>query len=148
MERRDFLKSACLTCAGGIGAMWLLEACTPQKYITNFGYVDNKITLKKSEFTVVKKDKVVNRKFIVLKPENFQFPIAVYKLNEEDFQTSFLQCTHQGCELTPYESMMVCPCHGAEFNTKGEVTTGPAETNLKSFITTHDQENIYIQINS
>jgi cytochrome b6-f complex iron-sulfur subunit len=41
---------------------------------------------------------------------------------------------------------MVCPCHAAEFNSKGEVTTGPAEINLKSFFTTTDNENIYIQL--
>ncbi len=86
------------------------------------------------------------RKFMLIKPENFQFPIAVYQLKENEYKALFLQCTHQGCELSPYETTMVCPCHGAEFNNRGEVTQGPAETNLKSFITTHDNENIYIQL--
>lgn len=146
MERRDFIKSACLTCVGSIGATWLLQSCTPQKYITNVTVKENKLIIKKSEFTVVKKDKTIQQKFILVKPENTQFPIAIYKLNENEYKALYLQCTHQGCELSPHETMMVCPCHGAEFNPKGEVTTGPAETNLKSFLTTTDNENIYIQL--
>ncbi|MGE0569025.1 MAG: ubiquinol-cytochrome c reductase iron-sulfur subunit [Bacteroidia bacterium] len=146
MERRDFIKSACLTCAGSIGASWLLQACTPQKYITNVGIKENKLVIKKSEFTVIKKEKTIQQKFILIKPETMQFPIALYKLNDNEYKGLYLQCTHQGCELSPHETMMVCPCHGAEFNPKGEVTTGPAETNLKSFITSTDHEYIYIQL--
>jgi cytochrome b6-f complex iron-sulfur subunit len=146
MERRDFIKSACLTCAGSIGAAWLLQGCTPQKYITNVSVKENKFVIKKSEFTVIKKEKTIQQKFILVKPDSIQFPIAIYKLNENEYKALYLQCTHQGCELSPHETMMVCPCHGAEFNSKGEVTTGPAETNLKSFLTTTDNENIYIQL--
>lgn len=146
MERREFIRSACLTCAGSVGALWLLEACTPQKQILNYQFSQNKITIKKTEFIVFKNDKTIHKKFIVLKPEGVEFPVVIYKLNETDYRALSLKCTHQGCELTPYETAMVCPCHGAEFNNKGEVTTGPADTDLKSFITTHDTDNIYIQL--
>ena len=70
MERRDFIKSACLTCAGSIGASWLLQACTSQKYITNVIVKENKLAIKKSEFTVLKKDKITQRKFILIKHES------------------------------------------------------------------------------
>lgn len=146
MERRDFIKSACLTCVGSMSATWLFQSCTPQKYITNIIVKDNKLVIKKSEFAVVKKDKTIHQKFILVKPENTQFPVAIYKLNDNEYTALYLQCTHQGCELSPHETTMVCPCHGAEFNPKGEVTTGPAETNLKSFLTTTDNENIYVQL--
>lgn len=146
MERREFLKSACLTCAGSIGAAWLLQACTPQKFITNVTVKENKLVINKSEYTTMKKGKTIQQKFILIKPETLQFPIAIYKLNENEYKALYLQCTHQGCELSPFETMMVCPCHGAEFTPKGEVKTGPAETNLKSFFTTTDDENIYIQL--
>lgn len=146
MKRRDFIKSTCLTCVGSIGAAWLLQACTSQKYITNITVKENRIIIKKSEFSVLKKDKTIQQKFILVKPVNIQFPIAVYKLNENDYKALYLQCTHQGCELSPHETLMVCPCHGAEFNPNGEVITGPAETNLKTFLTFTDNENIYIQL--
>lgn len=131
----------------GIGSIsWLLQACAGHKYVTDFNSTATNITVKKSSFTIVKKGENIQQKFILLKPDNFQFPLVVYKLQENEYRALLLQCTHQGCELTPYETTMVCPCHGAEFNRKGEVTQGPADTNLKFFVTTQDDENIYIQL--
>ena len=146
MNRRNFIKSSCLTCVSSVGVMWLLQACSTNKHITNYQYAENKLVIKKTEFVTVKNDKTAQHKFIIVKPESFPFPIAIYKLNDNDYKASLLQCSHQGCELSPYETTMVCPCHGAEFNTKGEVTQGPAETGLKTFVTTYDNDNIYIQL--
>lgn len=143
MNRRSFIGAACVMCTvAGISA--LLQACSAHRYISDYTVGENKLTVKKSSFIIVKKERSVQQKFILLKPERFPFPIVVYRLNENEYKAVLLQCTHQGCELTAYESMMVCPCHGAEFNTKGEVIQGPADTNLRSFNTSQDDENIYI----
>ncbi len=146
MKRRDFIHTACLTCAASVGLGALLQSCTSQKYITNFTADQNKITLKKSEFVSVEKGKTIQHKLILIKPTNTNFPVAVYKSQNDQFHSFLMQCTHLGCELQAYETNLVCPCHGAEFNTKGEVTTGPAYLPLKSFVTTSDAENIYIQL--
>jgi Rieske Fe-S protein len=134
-----------VACVGSIGIITILQACTSQKHIQNFEYKENKITVKKTEFAGIKKGKYILLPFIVIKVEQIPFPIAVYKIGD-DYKALYLQCTHQGCELNPFETMLVCPCHGAEFNANGEVTQGPAETNLRTFITTHDHDNIYIQL--
>jgi cytochrome b6-f complex iron-sulfur subunit len=44
-------------------------------------------------------------------------------------------CTHQGCAVNyiPNQSALVCPCHGAKFNTSGSVTQGPASTALTQY---------------
>lgn len=146
MDRRSFIKSSCTTCVAGVGMAWLLEACSSHKYISNYSLNANKITIKKTEFLVEKKGETKQQKFILLKPESLQFPIALYEVKENEYKAMYLQCTHQGCELNAYETMMVCPCHGAEFNKNGEVTQGPADQNLRTFITTQDKDNIYIQL--
>jgi Rieske Fe-S protein len=146
MKRRDFIRSSCIACAGMTGMAIVLQACTTGKYVNDFTQTGTKITVKKSAFTLVKRDKTVAQKFILLKPESLQFPIALYKISVTEYKAVLLQCTHQGCEVSPYETTIVCPCHGAEFNTKGEVKQGPAETNLKTFALTHDDETIYIQL--
>ena len=146
MNRRNFIKSTCLNCAGVLGASMLLQNCTSHKYITTVSGVGNKLSIKKSEFLFQKKEKIMQRKFVLIKPDNLQFPIALYKLNENEYRALYLQCTHQGCELSAYDTVMVCPCHGAEFNASGEVTNGPAEINLKMFSTSSDNETIYIQL--
>jgi cytochrome b6-f complex iron-sulfur subunit len=135
-----------MACAGMTGLTVLLQACTTGKYISDFSQSGTKISVKKTAFTVVKKDKTVEQKYILLKPDSLQFPIALYKVNASGYKAILLQCTHQGCEVSPYETTIVCPCHGAEFNTKGEVTQGPADSNLRTFTTTEDNETIYIQL--
>lgn len=145
MQRREFIKTTCLACAGTFAASSFLSACKSSKYITSYTIVNKKLSVKKSEFIVVEKGKQKSVKNILLKPAEFQFPIVIYKINETEYKTIYMQCSHQGCELNAYEAALVCPCHGAEFNNKGEVTQGPAENNLKTFATTHDDETIYIQ---
>lgn len=146
MDRRNFIKTSCVSCIGSLGVLLLSQNCTTHKYINNFTLIDNKLTVKKTEFTIIKNHKTLQQKFILIKSDKTNFPIAVYQLKDKNYKALLLECTHQGCELTPYETTMVCPCHGAEFDCEGNVTQGPAESNLKTFITTHDNENIYIQL--
>ena len=41
-------------------------------------------------------------------------------------------CTHQACTITGFgNGTYVCPCHGSQFSTSGQVTSGPASTNLR-----------------
>lgn len=42
-------------------------------------------------------------------------------------------CPHAGCNVdySEKDTKFVCPCHGSEFNIKGEVTHGPAKENLE-----------------
>ena len=46
-------------------------------------------------------------------------------------------CTHQGCTVRAGSSLD-CPCHGSKFSLSGDVTRGPAESDLKSFPVTRD----------
>lgn len=47
-------------------------------------------------------------------------------------------CTHQGTTVNfnSAGNNFICPNHGAKFSSTGEVTQGPASTNLKQFSTT------------
>lgn len=145
MKRREFINTAGVTCAGSLGLMWLLEACTTQKYIANTTIENNRLTIAKSEFKIIKKKKTEEHKFIIVKTI-LSYPIALYKLNDNEYKALYLQCTHQGCEVTPAENMLVCPCHGAEYKTTGAVHQGPAEIALRTFETTSDSQNIYIHL--
>lgn len=45
-------------------------------------------------------------------------------------------CTHEGCAITGHSgSTFVCLCHGAEFNSSGDVVGGPAPTALRQYTT-------------
>jgi cytochrome b6-f complex iron-sulfur subunit len=53
------------------------------------------------------------------------------------------QCTHQHCtvDYLAERGVMVCPCHGAQFDLTGAVLAGPASRSLDRFPATirHDQ---------
>lgn len=146
MNRRQFIKTGCIACASSLGAFTLLEGCAPQHYVSASMSKNNRIAVSKAEFIQIKKGNRVERPLVIVKTEALAFPIVLYKLNNGRYSALYLQCTHQGCELNAYDHMLVCPCHGAEFSTTGEVMQGPAENQLKTFTTTEDHETIYIQL--
>ncbi len=141
MQRRDFLKNCSLFYATGIGVAILTESCGSIYYASS-KKDEGKIIVKKNEF--IDTNKVI-RKFVVIRPEKLQFPICIYK-NENEYNALYMQCTHQGCELQPNKSFLVCPCHGSEFSNTGKVQSPPADSDLKQFKINTDNENIYIQL--
>lgn len=45
-----------------------------------------------------------------------------------------LTCTHQGCTVQKQtDGKFLCPCHGALYDTEGQVISGPAKRNLPRF---------------
>jgi cytochrome b6-f complex iron-sulfur subunit len=55
-------------------------------------------------------------------------------------------CTHEGADVQ-YQSngnRFYCPRHGAAFSTSGNVTNGPASTNLKSYTVIINGNNVRI----
>src|SRR5688500_13013071 len=45
-------------------------------------------------------------------------------------------CTHEQCTVTGFQSgVFVCPCHGSQYNTSGQVQQGPATRALQRFNT-------------
>ena len=45
-------------------------------------------------------------------------------------------CTHEACTITGFRSpTYVCPCHGSQYSTAGQVLSGPATRSLRTFPT-------------
>ncbi len=145
MERRTFIKNSCLACLGTTLAAGLLPGCSSAYYAV-VAYDAQRLVVKKSEFLQIKKQQQLLRPFLVLKHEKVEFPIALYRISDNEFVALYLQCTHQGCEVRPHTTVLSCPCHGSEFDRKGEVLEGPAERALKQFPVQMDGENIYVNL--
>tara|TARA_R110001592_G_scaffold134905_4_gene350794 strand:+ start:5341 stop:5784 length:444 start_codon:yes stop_codon:yes gene_type:complete len=147
MERREFIKNTCL-CAIGIPlGISLLESCS-LNYYAKYSKANNQLVVPLNEFVNVRNTKEINRKYVLIdaKVEGIDFPICLYKKEENKFVASLLKCTHRGCELNVGGGIYTCPCHGSEFTIEGEVIEGPAEEKLKIFKTTIDNENIYVYL--
>ena len=146
MERREFVKTCGFACLGGTALVTLLQSCASSNYFAQTVFENNQIAIKKTEFVKTEKDKSVQRKYVLVKSEKYNYPICVYKTIEENYIALLMECTHNSCELQPYGDYLICPCHGSEFTNKGIVQNPPAEENLKAFNIKTDNENIYIQL--
>jgi cytochrome b6-f complex iron-sulfur subunit len=62
--------------------------------------------------------------------------VLAARTGQSSFTALSAMCTHQGCAITAYSgSTFVCPCHGAQFSTNGQVLSGPAASNLQVYNT-------------
>lgn len=146
MDRKEFIKTCGFACLGGTVLTALLESCASTNYFALTSFENNRITIKKTEFVKVEKNKTVERKYVLIKTDKYNFPIGIYKISEDNYSALLMQCTHKGCELNPHGDYLICPCHGSEFTNKGIVQNPPAEQNLQTFKTSSDNENIYIHL--
>jgi Rieske Fe-S protein len=145
MERRNFIKQCGTVGFSCLGLSVLLNSCAGVHHVTGVEN-NNSVQLSKSEFIVLKNDKTSFRKYIIMRVENSNFPIVIYRFSETDFKALLLRCTHQSNELNVNGDLITCSAHGSEFTNKGEVVQGPAEQSLKSFPITIDKNNIYLQL--
>jgi len=151
MERKEFIKTCCYAAVGIPILATTLQSCKAIHYAAITKDAANRLVVKKSEFWYIKpagrpggKDKKVNRAFVLVKTENMEFPVCLYKIDIDVYSASLLHCTHRGCELNVGGGIYSCPCHGSEFSVTGKVLEGPAIRDLKTFKTEIDDENIYI----
>ena len=139
MQRRKFIKSCCITTVGITVGGSILQSCG-SIYYASVSHEANRLIIKKSEFL---NSKNKERPFVLIKPDNSEFPICVYKI-KDTYVASLLKCTHRGCELNVGGGIYSCPCHGSEFSVSGKLLEGPAEDDLKTFKIETDNEHIYI----
>ncbi|MEQ8466885.1 FAD-dependent oxidoreductase [Coleofasciculus sp. E1-EBD-02] len=66
---------------------------------------------------------------------------AMFALFPEENQAISLTCTHQGCTVQRQaDGQFLCPCHGAVYNSQGQVIAGPAKRDLPRFNLMQRQE--------
>ena len=146
MERRKFLQVCGMACMSGVVFQRFLHACASSP---TFDKNEEDIILEvpKADFIRrMRRGKPVYRKNITATHPRLEFPIVVYRLEEDQYTALLLQCTHQGAPLQVFGDIMECNAHGSEFDYHGQVLEGPATTPLKSFPININQENIEILI--
>jgi len=132
MLRNEFIKTCGLGCLGIIAGGALLESCMSVKYVTaqiNGSFMEVPIDV----FVIEKEGKNDFRKYVVLQNEQLQYPISVFRNDNNSFTALYMRCTHQGTELQVFGDRLQCSAHGSEFTRNGEVQNGPADKNLKTF---------------
>ena len=132
MIRRKFITTSCISCISGGLIMSLLEGCNTPKTITG-NIVDSDMMVPLADFEIKKGDSKKFEKHLVVQNEILQYPICVFRFDENHYEALLMKCTHQGTELQLFGDRLQCPAHGSEFNDHGKVQNGPANTSLRSF---------------
>ena len=126
-SRREFCKSTILAAgACSLGGAFLLNSCGTSKALTtDYSVIGKELKIRLSAFS--------EKSHLVFDDNKLEIPVYVSKHSEIYFQAFLMKCTHRNCTVTATGPVMVCPCHGSEFNNKGQVLTGPASEPLLEF---------------
>lgn len=145
MDRRDFIINSCAACLSATVISGLLSSCKPIQYVSGKLNKDG-LELDTNEFLITKNGKTTYHSFIIVRNEALQYPICVYRLNDKEYSALWMRCTHQGTELQASGDRLQCPAHGSEFTSRGKVSNGPADKNLRSFPITVNNNQIFIDL--
>lgn len=145
MDRRKFIKNSCAVCLSATAIAGLLSSCQPTRYISGVLSKDG-LTINTSEFSSKQNGKMIYRSFVIIRNEALQYPIYIYRFNENEYRALWMRCTHQGTELQASGDRLQCPAHGSEFDNKGAVKTGPANKALRGFPVTVSNNQLFIDL--
>jgi Rieske Fe-S protein len=145
MDRKEFIKTCSMGCLGMAVVTPLIQSCAGARMIT-VDLVGEQLILPVSEFEILKKEKKEYRPYIIVQNPKLQYPIAVYRHGEGDYNALLMRCTHQGTELRAFGSKLQCPAHGSEFGNNGEVNNGPADEVLRKFPVTLENGQLKISL--
>lgn len=132
MDRKGFIKTCGFSCLGGIVLAPFFQSCTPVKIMSGKISGDDLIVAL-SDFEIIAGGQKHFKKYVVVQNEILQYPICIYRQNENDYTALWMRCTHQGAELQVFGDKLQCPAHGSEFDIKGLVQNGPADNKLRTF---------------
>jgi len=145
MDRKDFIKSCGFACLGGAAMAALLQGCTSTK-IMNGIIAGDDLIVPITDFETRAVNQIHYKKYVVVQNDMLQYPICVYRHNENEYAALWMRCTHQGAELQVFGDKLQCPAHGSEFNNKGAVQTGPADSKLRTFPVTIENSQLKISL--
>ncbi|HYQ58547.1 MAG TPA: Rieske (2Fe-2S) protein [Draconibacterium sp.] len=96
-------------------------------FVAFFVFIWNKLTLQHIETSAPEEVSVR-----LNKNKEVQFFDKYIIVNLGNQTTVFSShCSHLGCKIDKMESKkLICPCHGSEYDLKGQVIKGPAYKNL------------------
>lgn len=146
MNRKDFIRQCGFACLGVAGLSTLIESCTTTKQVQT-SIVDNKLQIPLTAFIASSDNSQEKyKRYVIAHHESLNYPIVVYRNTANDYTALLLRCSHLYNELSVNGELLSCSAHGSEFNTRGEVVTGPAEDKLRSFPVTIDAQNLLIHL--
>ena len=132
MNRKQFLKTCGLGCMAGMAGATLLQSCGSSQIISQ-EIRGSDIIVPISDFEKKSNQIIAYKKYVIIQNEKLKYPICIFRFSPTEYIAVLMSCTHQGAELQVFGDKLQCAAHGSEFNNKGIVENGPANTDLRKF---------------
>jgi nitrite reductase/ring-hydroxylating ferredoxin subunit len=145
MDRRKFITRCSVSCISGGLILSILDSCSATKIFTATITGSDMIVLL-TDFEINKGNSKEFKKYLVVQNEILQYPICVYRFDENNYEALLMRCTHRGTELQVFGDKLQCPAHGSEFSNHGTVEKGPAGTLLRTFPVTISNNQLKISL--
>jgi Rieske Fe-S protein len=145
MDRKDFIKSCGFACMGGAAIVTILQSCAATKTASAKIWGDD-LVVPLTNFETKTGNETHYKKYVVLQNDLLQYPICVYRVNENEYSALWMRCSHQGAELQVFGDKLQCPAHGSEFDNKGGIQNGPADAKLRTFPVVIDNNQLKISL--
>ena len=146
MNRRKFIAAGCVSCMGGGMMVSLLEGCATASEILNASIAESDMVIPLASFEVARNNAKQFKRYLVVQNEILQYPICVYRFDENKYEALWMRCTHMGTELQVFGDRLQCPAHGSAFNNHGLVENGPANNPLRTFPVTIAGDHLKISL--
>ncbi len=145
MDRKAFIKSCGFACIAVPGLAAILQSCSTTKMLSG-QIAGDSLMVPVSDFEIKKGSQINFKKYVIVQNDLLQYPVCVYRFNENEYTALWMRCTHQGAELQVFGDKLQCPAHGSEFDNRGGVQGGPADVKLRTFPVTIENNQLNISL--
>ena len=134
--RRQFVKQTFAglgTVAIGTFAIQILASCSTSNPT---GPSDNNDTTLTVDISLAQNQtlNVVGGTIALISNDLDDSGLLLIRESQSKFRAFSRECTHSQCTVDAFANgKSVCPCHGSEYDTTGNVTKGPAPSRLKEY---------------
>lgn len=140
MERRSFIKQSCQACAAialGPAIVAALGSCSSSA-VLKLAAENNMVSVPLTAF--------VEKQQVVVRVSGRAFDLLCIKVDDTNYSTLEMKCTHQDQPLVSSGKSLYCNSHGSQFDLEGKVLRDPASKPLKKFETQLQGEIVVIKV--
>ena len=131
ISRKQFLKSTsgALALVAAAPLTPLLEGCAPSAYAVNAQVSDNKVVIPVANLPDLSRPNSYAKVYV----SEHANPFLLFFQENGEAVAVLSTCTHRGCEVRKLRTKFECPCHGSEYDLRGNVLKGPAPEPLEQY---------------
>jgi len=144
ISRRQFIQSSCTACLGATATGLLLSqvatSCAPALPVYKTKFDTNTIEIPVDSF--------LTSNLLIVRDVQVTYDILVIRKSEQEYQSIYMECSHQSNPLTATSNGLYCSAHGSSFDLDGNVKTEPAIYPLQKFATEVSNNKVQINISN